>query len=243
MADANLDWRVTGEGGSAARPKTAAGSFGPNAWLVDDMYDRFVVDPTSVSESWREFFADYRQPPAPSSGSPQSRPMVELAGPRADSAAISGSRVGSAPADIEAAPAVSSRPSAPSSPPAPTSPPAPSQSPVSSSSPNGNGPRPVVHHPPAQSIPEIGVPLRGAASRVAANMEASLGVPTATSVRTIPAKLLEINRQILNNQLARTSGAKVSFTHLIGYAVVRALVEVPALNATFVADVDGKGTP
>ena len=42
-------------------------------------------------------------------------------------------------------------------------------------------------------------PLRGAAARTVENMEASLGVPTATSVRVIPAKLLEVNRQILNN--------------------------------------------
>ena len=66
-------------------------------------------------------------------------------------------------------------------------------------------------------------PLRGASARIVENMEASLGVPTATSVRTLPAKLLEINRQILNNQLARDRGGKVSFTHLIGFAVVRAL--------------------
>ena len=43
----------------------AGGSFGPNAWLVDDMYDRFLADPGSVSESWREFFADYRPAPVP----------------------------------------------------------------------------------------------------------------------------------------------------------------------------------
>src|SRR5579872_6148647 len=41
------------------------GSFGPNAWLVDDMYERFLVDPSSVSESWREFFSDYRPAPVP----------------------------------------------------------------------------------------------------------------------------------------------------------------------------------
>ena len=58
-------------------------------------------------------------------------------------------------------------------------------------------------------------PLRGAAARIVENMEASLGVPTATSVRSVPAKLLEVNRQILNNHLARTGGGKVSFTHLI----------------------------
>jgi 2-oxoglutarate dehydrogenase E1 component len=74
-------------------------------------------------------------------------------------------------------------------------------------------------------------------------MEASLAVPTATSVRTIPAKLLEVNRARLNQYLVRASGTKVSFTHLIGYAVVRALQAVPALNATFVDDSDGRGTP
>ncbi len=81
-------------------------------------------------------------------------------------------------------------------------------------------------------------PLRGASARIVENMVASLGVPTATSVRTLPAKLLEINRQILNNQLARDRGGKVSFTHLIGFAVVRALGLVPNMNSSF-GDVDG----
>ena len=82
-------------------------------------------------------------------------------------------------------------------------------------------------------------PLRGAAARTVENMEASLGVPTATSVRIVPAKLLEVNRQILNNQLARTGAGKVSFTHLIAYAVVRALRDFPNLNSSFAAE-DGK---
>ncbi len=73
-------------------------------------------------------------------------------------------------------------------------------------------------------------------------MEASLSVPTATSVRTVPAKLLEVNRSRLNQYLVRASGTKVSFTHLIGYAVVRALQAVPALNASFVEKIDEKGT-
>ena len=55
-------------------------------------------------------------------------------------------------------------------------------------------------------------PLRGAAARIVENMEASLEVPTATSVRVVPAKLLEVNRQILNNQLART-GARQGQLH------------------------------
>ena len=68
-------------------------------------------------------------------------------------------------------------------------------------------------------------------------MEASLEVPTATSVRTIPAKLLEVNRQILNNHLARSGSGKVSFTHLIAYAVLKALADFPNLHSTYdVAD-------
>jgi 2-oxoglutarate dehydrogenase E1 component len=62
-------------------------------------------------------------------------------------------------------------------------------------------------------------------------------------VRTVPARLLEVNRQVLNNQLARTTGAKVSFTHLIGYAVVRALHDVPSLNAAFVEHAGDAGKP
>ena len=75
------------------------------------------------------------------------------------------------------------------------------------------------------------------------NMEASLAIPTATSVRNVPARLLEVNRQLLNDQLARTTGAKISFTHLIGYAIIKGLEAVPALNSTFVASIDEKGTP
>nr|WP_234985757.1 multifunctional oxoglutarate decarboxylase/oxoglutarate dehydrogenase thiamine pyrophosphate-binding subunit/dihydrolipoyllysine-residue succinyltransferase subunit [Demequina sp. NBRC 110051] len=81
--------------------------------------------------------------------------------------------------------------------------------------------------------------LRGPAARVVTNMEASLEVPTATSVRTIPAKLLIDNRIVINNHLSRTRGGKVSFTHLIGYAIVEALSELPAMNAAYVED-EGK---
>ena len=59
----------------------AGGSFGPNAWLVDDMYDRFLADPGSVSESWREFFADYRPAPVPAPP-PHPRPRPRRPGSR-----------------------------------------------------------------------------------------------------------------------------------------------------------------
>jgi len=76
--------------------------------------------------------------------------------------------------------------------------------------------------------------MRGAAARIAANMEASLGVPTATSFREVPAKLLEINRRVLNNHLRRVRGRKVSFTHIIGYAIVQAINKtVPSMMNTY----------
>src|SRR5438067_1085013 len=92
----------------------------------------------------------------------------------------------------------------------------------------------------ASEAEEAAKPIRGAAARIVENMEASLGVPTATSARVVPAKLLEVNRTILNNHLFRTRGGKVSFTHIIGYAIVQALKDVPVLNSEFV-DTDPPG--
>jgi multifunctional 2-oxoglutarate metabolism enzyme len=112
----------------------------------------------------------------------------------------------------------------------------------------GTAPAPVRSAAPArpaeEAAPEPAAtagadPLRGGAARQAANMEESLRVPTATSVRTVPARLLEVNRGILNNQLARTGRGKVSFTHIIGFAAVHALTRVPAMSASF-ASVRGK---
>ena len=82
-------------------------------------------------------------------------------------------------------------------------------------------------------------PLRGAAARTVLNMASSLTVPTATSVRTIPAKLLIDNRVVINNHLARSRGGKVSFTHLIGYAIVKAVALMPQMNSGF-GERDGK---
>ncbi len=86
---------------------------------------------------------------------------------------------------------------------------------------------------------ENSVRLRGAAARTAANMTASLSVPTATSIRPVPAKLLVDNRIVINNHLARGRGGKISFTHLIGYAILRALAVRPEMNYSY-AEADGK---
>jgi 2-oxoglutarate dehydrogenase E1 component len=95
--------------------------------------------------------------------------------------------------------------------------------------------------PPPPPAPPIGEPIRGAAARIVENMEASLHVPTATSFREVPARLLEVNRRTINAYLQRTRGGKVSFTHLIGYAVVRAIADaMPVMNSSFATDDQGK---
>ena len=70
-------------------------------------------------------------------------------------------------------------------------------------------------------------------------MSMSLDLPTATSVRAIPAKLMIDNRVVINNQLKRTRGGKISFTHILGYALVQALKSFPNMNRHY-AEIDGK---
>jgi multifunctional 2-oxoglutarate metabolism enzyme len=214
-------------------------TFGPNAWLVDDMYEQYRQDPGSVSESWREFFENYRpgganlaRPGTPEvkfadddSGALEDVARADPNSPPAPTATSSGAV--SAPVDRGA---VGDGVTPAAALPAPARPPTPA----------------TAGAPAAEGAPEPGVPLRGAAARVVANMTASLEVPTATSFRVIPARLLEVNRKILNNQLSRTGSAgKVSFTHLIGYAVVEAMRVVPVMNSSFVpaGRDDPKATP
>ncbi len=81
--------------------------------------------------------------------------------------------------------------------------------------------------------------LKGASKSLAANMDASLTVPTATSVRTIPAKLMIDNRIVINNHLKRARGGKVSFTHILAWAIVQTLKEFPS-QYVYYDEVDGK---
>jgi 2-oxoglutarate dehydrogenase E1 component len=105
-----------------------------------------------------------------------------------------------------------------------------------------SGPAPVATVPaeaPARDGQER-LPIRGGALRVAENMEASLGVPTATSQRQIPIKLLDENRRLVNEYRAADDQGKVSFTHLVSWAILQALKAFPGLNDAFDAS---RGAP
>jgi 2-oxoglutarate dehydrogenase E1 component len=86
---------------------------------------------------------------------------------------------------------------------------------------------------PAPRPGEEAVPLIGGSATIARNMEASLGVPTATSQRVIPVKTMEENRRILNRHREVIGKRKVSFTHLVAWGIVRALEKHPGMNDAY----------
>ena len=186
--------------------------FGQNEWLVEEMYRKFREDPSSVDPSWHEFLVDYSPAPATES----------------QATSANGQPASTAPAPA-APPAQPPQPK-------PATDGAPAPAPAAQAEPTKPKAPPTT---PAEGD-ELQV-LRGAAATVVRNMNASLDVPTATSVRAIPAKLMIDNRIVINNHLKRTRGGKISFTHLIGYALVQAAKRFPNMNRHF-ADVDGKPT-
>ncbi len=182
----------------------SAQALGPNEWLVDEMYEQYRADPSSVSQSWQEFFADYRRDDEPAAAPPRPHDLG------------AGDGVGPGARRCEGEPGTGART-------------------------GGDGARTAKAATKAEDPDEVAQPLRGAAARIVANMEASLAIPTATSFREVPARLLEVNRSVINGYLSRTRGGKVSFTHLIGFAVVRAITEsVPVMNSSYVESDDGK---
>lgn len=76
-------------------------------------------------------------------------------------------------------------------------------------------------------------PIVGVSKKIVENMEESLTVPTATSLRTVPVKLLEENRRLINEHMVAAGKRKVSFTHLIAWAIVSAVKDLPQMNNGF----------
>lgn len=187
------------------------GEFGANEWLVEEMYERFKDDRDSVDRSWWPILEQY------GSGSASAASAPPPAGPPASA---------TAPATQPVAKTTSIQPKEK---PIPAE--APKTAPVSTAKPEADA--------PSEGPEDVVTVLKGMSKALAANMDASLTVPTATSVRTVPAKLMIDNRIVINNHLQRTRGGKVSFTHLIGWALVQALKEFPSQNVYY-DEVDGK---
>ena len=214
--------------------------FGFNSGYVEDLYALYRQNPDSVSASWREFFADFDPGPAysesigaePSTSDGKARMIAE------------GEDRGARPAERplatgDGAP-TPAPPSVPPSPPVSPAPPpaAPTASTPTASAPAGGDGMAVL--PARLAAPAIDVPegaetsaIKGVGAKIVENMEASLTIPTATSVREIAVKLLQENRRLINRHQQAVGGDKVSFTHLIAYAIVRAMEAVPSMKAAY----------
>ncbi|MFT4124301.1 MAG: multifunctional oxoglutarate decarboxylase/oxoglutarate dehydrogenase thiamine pyrophosphate-binding subunit/dihydrolipoyllysine-residue succinyltransferase subunit [Microbacteriaceae bacterium] len=211
----------------------SSNEFGANEWLVDEMYEQYLLDKESVDRSWWPILESYRASYRPGAA-PAAPPAAAPAAP-------------TAPAPTQPASAQPTPTQPASAQPTPTQP-APGQ-PVARTTSLAARPAPIPADAPAASAAaeaesgteaqDVTVALKGPAKALAANMDTSLTVPTATSVRTVPAKLMIDNRIVINNHLRRTRGGKVSFTHLIAWAIVDALREFPSQNVYY-AEVDGK---
>lgn len=185
--------------------------FGANSWLVDELYEQFKVDRNAVDKEWWPILENYT--PGGAATAPAA-PAAPAAAPLTAPIPV----IGAQPvAKTTAKPAATT--------------PIPAQAPAAKPTESAEA--------ASDDAQDVVTPLRGLPKTLAANMDQSLTIPTATSVRTVPAKLMIDNRIVINNHMARTRGGKISFTHLIGWAMIQALKEFPSQNVSY-AEIDGK---
>lgn len=185
-----------------------AENFGANATYVEGLLSRFRSNPELVDESWRTYFAELLGDGDSTESTSTSGVTEQLRGGRP--AENGGGNTSPSTSPVAAA--------------------AEAPAPVKAET------KPATAVTPAavsSSEPLETVPIRGGALKIVENMEASLQVPTATSQRRIPVKLLDENRRLINKHLQENDRGKASYTHLIAWALLRALDEFPQLNEGF----------
>ncbi|WP_338100825.1 multifunctional oxoglutarate decarboxylase/oxoglutarate dehydrogenase thiamine pyrophosphate-binding subunit/dihydrolipoyllysine-residue succinyltransferase subunit [Microbacterium excoecariae] len=183
--------------------------FGANQWLINELFRQYKVNKDTVDREWW--------------------PVMER---------LAEEQGGAAPA--------SAAPAKPQPTPAPKPQAAPAAPPVAKTTAKPAAAAPIPAEPEAKKSAGDAEPaedtvtvMKGMTKTLAKNMDQSISVPTATSVRTVPAKLMIDNRIVINNHMSRTRGGKVSFTHIIGWALIQALKAFPSQNVYY-AEIDGK---
>ena len=259
-----------------------ADEFGANDWLIEEMYDQYRSDPSSVDQRWVDLFTEGARQNGQGQGqegqegqgqkgqgqngsnghaeatvTPVRKASENVASKTAPKPAAS-AKAEPARSEPKSAPATTTSVKTASAKAEPAAKPEPQRAPgkpvskVEQSSdssparPSSKGAVPADPPNPGQR-PDVDIEeperivLKGASARTAKNMDTSLTVPVATSVRSLPVKLLIDQRIVINNHLRRSRGGKVSFTHILGYAMVKALESVPGMNYGF-DETDGKPT-
>ncbi|MDK8794787.1 multifunctional oxoglutarate decarboxylase/oxoglutarate dehydrogenase thiamine pyrophosphate-binding subunit/dihydrolipoyllysine-residue succinyltransferase subunit [Corynebacterium sp. MSK041] len=198
-------------------------TFGQNDWLVDEMFQQYKKDPNSVDAEWRDLFEKKGVTSGSSPLASGAADSTDKTAHRARTEAKVAQTTGAPSQDgrltkVDKAVAESTAPSARKQPKAPK-------------------PSPLDK---IGTLPEAGEQqLKGMFKAIAKNMDESLTVPTATTVRDMPVKLMFENRAQINDHLKRTRGGKISFTHIIGWAIVKSALLHPGMNVNYKV-VDGK---
>lgn len=171
--------------------KSLESVFGPNSALVEELYNQYLEDPSSVPSHWKQYFDEIDDDTSP-------KDLQEKA-QKADNGR-----------------GVTSR--------QPTKPKAEPQKRSS-----------VKQKKEDENLPKNATleKIKGVSSKIVENMDESLEVPTATSVRVLPMKMLIEDRTIINSHLLQRGEPKASFTHFIAWAIIRALKEFPNMNNSF----------
>lgn len=162
--------------------------FGPNAALVEDLYNQYQVNRDSVPAYWRSYFDELL-----SKETPTTAPV-----------SVSASVVESKTNGHHTTAGVSTSQAAPK-----------------------------VKRTESVTIDEEKFEyekIKGVAAKIVTNMEESLEIPTATSLRVIPVKMLIEDRTIINRHLEQRGDPKATFTNFIAWAVIRALKDYPTLS-------------
>lgn len=186
--------------------------FGPNAWLIDEQFQQYSKDPSSVDKEWRDYFE--------ANGAPKSKAQAKEAAEKPSKPAAKKTE-GTSTArkqearetNVEKSVAKAQEKSAKAK-----------QSVKKSESPLDR----IADYKGGEERQ-----LKGMFKAIAKNMEESLEIPTATTVRDMPVKLMWENRSMINDHLKRTRGGKISFTHIIGYAMVKAVQLHPDMNVRY----------
>ncbi|XCB30696.1 multifunctional oxoglutarate decarboxylase/oxoglutarate dehydrogenase thiamine pyrophosphate-binding subunit/dihydrolipoyllysine-residue succinyltransferase subunit [Arcanobacterium hippocoleae] len=213
-------------------------NFGPNEGFVAELYANYLEDNSSVGEQWREMFHQWKRSGVAA--------KTRIAPAADDNPAQAAHTESFSAEDIAAQHAVHAKQDREATseayvtrsdlPPAPRSAARPALTPYTAK--YDSAPNLAANF--CEDNEEI-LPLKGAERGLAKNMDASLSIPTATSVRALPARIMFDNRTVINKYLSTTRGGKVSFTHLIAYAMVEALAEMPEMNYSY--KIDEKGRP
>ncbi len=199
-----------------------AENFGANAEYVEGLLSRFRSNPELVDEAWRAYFSELLG-------------QGSTSGARADNGRDGGAGTATQSAQVaqssQAAQGTQPQPAAQAGTDASAQTGAAATPSPAATAREAAKPAPAAPEAPAEGL-EV-TPIRGGALKIVENMETSLSVPTATSQRRIPVKVLDENRRLINKHLAEQGRVKASYTHLIAWAIVRALDDFAQLNDGF----------